>query len=318
MGLELRNPIIVSASPLTNTIENIRTCEKEGAGALVFQSLFEEQILNELDVQLDKDEMYFWYPKAAEQIKSITKNQLIRSYLNRIEQAKEEVSIPVIASVNCFSAGEWISFSKEIENAGADALELNIATHIPHDHKMDGRQLEENHIQIVRKVKEQINIPVAVKIAPFYTNIIDTTLKMEKAGADALVLFNRFYLHDIDIDNISVESGDYFSQPSELLPVLRWVGILSDKLTCDIAATTGIHDYQGAVKQLLAGANAAQVCSVLYEKGLGEIRVILHEMKAWMEKKRIHSVTDLSSKIMDDRIQSAKFEQLQFIRKNTA
>lgn len=316
MGLTLKNPLVVSSSPLTMDLENLRACESHGASAVVLRSLYEEQIRNEMEDRLDKDDMYFWYPEAAGHIKNISKGQTLRPYLNYIEKAKNEISIPVIASINCFSAGNWIDFSKEIEKAGADALELNVSTHLPYDETMDGAQLEKMLYEIVSKVKEQVAIPVSVKMGPYFTNIIGAASRLEASGVDALVVFYRFFRPDIDIERLEVTSESYLSAPEELSDSLRWVGILSRHVQCDLAANTGIHGYEGVVKQLLAGATVTQFCSVLYIQGLAYIASILEDLKWWMKQKHFVSIEDFRGSIVDDKLNNARFEQLQFIRKN--
>ncbi|MEX2602983.1 MAG: dihydroorotate dehydrogenase-like protein, partial [Gracilimonas sp.] len=315
LGLKLRNPLVVSASPLTSTVENIKACEEEGIGAVVLRSLFEEEINAELEGKLDNEDMYFWYPEAADHIKKLSKKQVTLPYLKLIEKAKQETSIPIIASVNCFSAGSWVKFARNIQKAGADALELNLATHIPHDDKIKEEHLTQTLTAIVKNVKKKLDIPVAVKIGHYYSNIIGTACELERAGADGLVIFNRFYRPDIDIESMEVISDNTLSSPKELTYALRWVGVLSQHVSCDIAASTGIHDYQGVVKQLLAGATVTQICSVLYLKGIKEISQILKDLEVWMDKKRFESVDDFRGKITDSRLNSAKFEQLQFIQK---
>lgn len=316
LGLDLRNPLVVSASPLTNNIENIRTCERHGIGAVVLRSLFEEQINDELESRLDQEDMYFWYPEAADHIKKISESQMLRPYLRLIEKAKKETEIPVIASVNCFSAGKWVVFARNIQDAGADALELNVSTHLPYDEKLEGVRMEHIILDIVKKVKEQIDIPVAVKINPYFSNLIATAKEMEQTGADGLVVFNRFYRPDIDIENLEVIADNYLSVPREMTHSLRWIGVLSKHVTCDLAASTGIHGYEGVVKQLLAGATVTQLCSVLYEHGLEHISLILKGLEGWMQEKGFSSVDEFRGRITDDKLNSAKFEQIQFIEKN--
>ena len=318
LGLELQNPLVMSASPLSNNMDNLRACDEHGIGAVVFQSLFEEQIQNEMDARLDKDDMYFWYPEAAGLVKDLSSEQMIKPYLKRIETAKKEVSMPVIASINCYSAGSWTMFAKNIEEAGADALELNVATRLPYEEEMDDRRMEQMQSEIIAAVKQQISIPVAVKIGPYYTNIIRAARKMVDAGADGLVLFNRFYQPDIDIDEIAMASDNYMSAPEEMLQSLRWIGILSPQLSCDFAASTGIHSYEQVVKQLLAGATVAQICTTLYKRGLDYIPWILEDLKGWMSEKGFVSVEEFRGRIADDRLSSPKFEQIQFIKKNVS
>lgn len=316
MGLKLRNPLVVSASPLTCKLDSIKSCEEHGAGAVVLRSLFEEEIYDEIEGHLEKDDMYFWYPEAADHIKKISKEQATQPYLKLIESAKKETSIPIIASVNCFSSGDWVKFAKNIENAGADALELNVATHLPYDDKMKAGELENLLSSIVKKVKKQINIPVAVKIGHYYTNLISVAHNLENAGADALVVFNRFYRPDIDINNLKVVGDNHLSSPREVTYSLRWVAVMSRHVSCDIAASTGIHEYDGVVKQILAGAAVTQLCSVLYLKGIKHLENIIKDLERWMNDQNFHAIDDFRGKVSDDRLSSVKFEQIQFIEKS--
>ena len=317
MGLELRNPLVVSASPLTMDLENVRACEAHGAGAVVLRSLYEEQIVNELEGRLDQEDMYHWYPEAAEHVKKISRTQTLRPYLRYIEKVRDEVSLPVIASINCFTPGSWTSFAEEVQKAGAHALELNVATHLPGAGEEPAElEPEQNVRAIMDEVKKHVDIPVAVKIGPYYTNIVRFAKGMEQAGADALVIFNRYYRPDIDIGQLEVTSENYLSSPGEMSQSLRWVGVLSRQVTCDLAANTGVHDYEGVVKQLLAGAAVTQFCSVLYIQGLGYIATMLEDLKWWMKQKRFASVDDFRGMIVDEKINSEKFEQIHFLRKN--
>jgi len=317
MGLELKNPLVVSASPLTMDIENVRACEAHGAGAVVLRSLYEEQIVNELQGRLDEEDMYHWYPEAAEHVKKISKGQTLRPYLSYIEKVRNEVSFPVIASINCFTPGSWTSFAEEVQKAGAHALELNVATHIPGAGVEPVAQEPEQNIQaIIAEVKKRVDIPVAVKIGPYFSNLIGAARAMEQAGADALVIFNRYYRPDIDIEELEVTSENYLSSPGEMSQSLRWVGVLSKYVSCDLAANTGVHDYEGVVKQLLAGATVTQFCSVLYIQGIGYITNMLEDLKWWMKQKRFASVDDFRGMIVDDKINSEKFEQIHFLRRN--
>ncbi len=317
MGLELRNPLVVSASPLTMDLENVRACEAHGAGAVVLRSLYEEQIVNELEGRLDQEDMYHWYPEAAEHVKKISRTQTLRPYLRYIEKVRDEVSLPVIASINCFTPGSWTSFAEEVQKAGAHALELNVATHLPGAGEEPAElEPEQNVRAIMDEVKKHVDIPVAVKIGPYYTNIVRFAKDMEQTGADALVIFNRYYRPDIDIEQLEVTSENYLSSPGEMSQSLRWVGVLSRQVTCDLAANTGVHDYEGVVKQLLAGATVIQFCSVLYLQELSYIANVLEDLKWWMKQKRFASVDDFRGMIVDEKINSEKFEQIHFLRKN--
>ncbi len=316
MGMELQSPIIIGASRITNEINNIKKCESYGAGAVVLKSLFEEQIIAEIDESLKDDSMYFWYPQAAEFVKSISKEHGIKEYLKLIEEAKSAVSIPVIASINCVGGGEWVTFAKKIEEAGADALELNIYI-VPFDEKANCKTVSDTYKSIVEGVKKATSLPVAVKIGHNLTNITKMEKTLTKAGADALVLFNRPYTPDIDIENITVVSDNYYSTPAEISQSLRWISILSENTNTDLSASTGIHDHTGVIKQLLAGATTTQICSALYKHGLKQIGKTVKGLETWMKKKNYESIDDFRGKIHEQKKNTAAFERIQFIEKTT-
>ncbi len=316
MGIELKSPIIVGASRITSQISNIKKSESYGAGAVVLKSLFEEQIVAEIDEKLKNDDMYFWYPQAADFVKSISTEHGVQEYLKLIQDAKKAVSIPIIASINCVSGGEWVKFAKKIEEAGADALELNIAI-VPFDEQANCKTISDIFSSIVKGVKKEVNIPVSVKIAPNLTNIPKMTKTITKAGADGLVLFNRLYCPDIDIENQTVVPDNYYSTPAEISQSLRWMSVLSDDATIDLSASTGIHDHTGVIKQLLAGATTTQVCSTLYKHGLKQVAKTIKGLEAWMKKKHYESIDDFRGKINEQKKNTAAFERIQFIEKTT-
>ncbi|MDP3462954.1 MAG: dihydroorotate dehydrogenase-like protein, partial [Bacteroidales bacterium] len=241
MGLNLKNPIIVSSSKLTGNIENIKSCAKAGAGAIVLKSLFEEQIMAKAEAGLKRNDMYFWYPEASDYVVNISKGGGVQDYLKLIKQAKKEVSIPVIASINCVSPVEWPSFAAKIQEAGADGIELNMAI-FPFDRNISSQQIEDTYIDILLAVKKEVSIPVAVKIGPSFTNMMAMTWRLAESGADALVLFNRFYNPDVDIASMKVVADNVFSGPDEKSIPMRWIALLSaGKIPTDLAANTGIH-----------------------------------------------------------------------------
>lgn len=310
MGLELKNPIIVSSSGLTSSINKIKKMEEFGAGAIVLKSLFEEQINYETGTLLEGND----YPEAEDYIRTYSKNNSVVEYINLIKEAKKAVSIPIIASINCISANDWTDFAKEIEEAGADAIELNIFI-LPSD-KEDSFSYEKRYFEIVKKVKEQTSLPIAVKIGSHFTNLIQFTEQLSAVGADAIVLFNRFYEPDIDIDNMKFCSAEIFSSPSDIRHSLRWVGLISGKLPkIQISASTGIHDAKGVAKQLLAGAITAQICSTLYNHSLEEIRTIISELEKWMIGKGYNSINDFRGKFSSEKQKDASiYQRSQFMK----
>ena len=316
MGLSIRNPIIVGSSSLTNTMRNVKKCEVAGAGALVLKSLYEEQILANSDNLVEKDDMYQWYPEAMEYINNISIENGIDSYLELVKNAKKEVDIPVIASINCFSSKSWIAFSHELENAGADAIELNINI-IPENDQSKSAAIEKGYYDILKSVKRIVKIPIAVKMGCNFTNIKLVAKNFDKYGASALVLFNRFYRPDIDIDYLHMTTRDTLSGSEEITQSLRWIALLSDKLNCDMVASTGIHDAGGIIKQLLAGATAIQVCSALYENGIYYIGELISELQAWMARKGFNNIDDFRGFIQKDLHNSLSWERIHFMKKSS-
>lgn len=313
MGLKLRNPIIVSSSSLTNTVDKIKRCEEAGAGAVVLKSLFEEQI----EAQTEEIEQEAWpypHPEAFDYVRQMGMRLGQDEYLKLIEQAKEAVSIPVIASLNCITPKWWNSYAQEIARAGADAIELNIAI-LPSDPDRDTQEIEKTYVRIVEGVRRKVELPVAAKIGPYFTSLPQLARELRIAGASALVLFNRFYQLDIDIEKLKLTPGYHLSSPDEIYLPLRWIAILSTQVGCELAASTGIHDGSGVIKQLLAGAQAVQVCSNLYQKGMGRIKVMLQELAEWMEKHGYTSIEEFRGKMcMEVSEKPEYYERLQYIK----
>ena len=314
MGFSLKNPIIVGSSGLTNSVENIREFEKIGAAAVVLKSLFEEQINHMIAKTMHSQADSFSYPEADDYISNYTRDNDIDVYLKLIKGAKEAVDIPVIASINCISSADWVSFASRIQEAGADGLELNIFI-LPSDPKRDAAQNEAVYFDIIEKVKKEVTIPVAIKISSYFSGLANMALKMSWTGIKGMVLFNRFFSPDIDIDNFKVTATNVFSQPEELAMSLRWVAMLSSRLHCDVAASTGIHDGSAVIKQLLVGAKAVQIASVLYKKGFSEIGNMLKELESWMDKHNFKNLDDFVGKMSIKEVDNpAAFERVQFMK----
>lgn len=311
LGLSLKNPLIISSSGLTDSVEKIRRFEELGAGAVVLKSLFEEQISFEAHMQVQNGV----YPEAHDYIMHYAKGNSVDEYLRLIESAKKTVKIPVIASINCMKAAEWVSFARDIEKAGADALELNIFF-LALQKEMTSEKIEKLYYELVSRVREVTPIPLAVKIGHQFTNLPAVVNNLYVRGARGVVLFNRFYEPDIDIGNLKLTSSDVFSSPSDIRQSLRWVGIISDKVEkIDIAASTGVHDGKALIKQILAGARVVQICSVLYRKGEEQVGVILDELTAWMKKKDFRSLEEFRGKLSYSHIPDPSvYERSQFMK----
>ncbi len=314
MGLHLNNPIIVGSSSLTGNVKSVEKCVKNGAGGIVLKSLYEEQILSDSDTLINQDEMYLWYPEAFEYVNKLSKEEGIDQYLNLIKVCKKAVSVPIIASINCISPEEWPKFSNELENAGADALELNI-TIFPDSDTLSCTEIGEQHIKIIHAVCRNVKIPVAAKISFYQSNIKMMARKIAKAGAKGLVLFNRYYRPDIDIEKMVLTKEETLSVPEESTLSLRWVGLLSGHIPCDLVGSTGIHNASGIIKQLLAGASAVQVCSALYKYGIYYLRTLIEELEIWMRRKGFSSIDEFRGLINQDSKNSASWERIHFMEK---
>lgn len=314
MGFKLKNPIIAGSSGLNKTVENLQNLEKHGAAAIVLKSLFEEQIMHKINKVYNDSNQAFAYTEADDYISNYTREKDVSDYLSLIEAGKKVVNIPIIASINCVSASEWITFAKKMESAGADGLELNVFI-LPSDPKRDGLQNEQVYFDIVTQVMRQVSIPLAVKVSYYFSGLAKTALKLSWTGIAGMVLFNRFYSPDIDIEKFEVVSTNVFSTKEELSTSLRWVAMLSDRLHCDVAASTGVHDGAAVVKQLLAGAKAVQIASVLYKNGFGAIGEMTQFIEQWMDRHNFKTTNEfigkLSLKMADN---PAAYERVQFMK----
>ena len=315
MGLDLPNPVIVGSSSLTNSVKKIERLEKAGAGAVVLKSLFEEQILVDKGKLIRQEEMYFWYPEAIEFVNQSMKGAGIESYIQLISDTKKTVTIPVIASINCVTDREWPSSAKELELAGVDALELNIAI-FPFNKEITAEAIEDQYVSIVKAVKKEIRIPVAVKIGPYFTNIQRITYKLQQAGADAIVLFNRFFSPNLNIHRMTITNENMFSSPEEMALTLRWVGLVSSEVKCDIGASTGIHTSGDVIRQLLMGAATTQICSTLYHNGSNYLKTIIDGLTKWMTEHGFNKINDFKGLISENKVNRPSFERLQFMKKS--
>ena len=315
LGLKLKNPIVAASSGLTSSVEKIVELEKAGIGAIVLKSIFEEQINGEVTSMLSKDTQNSGYPEAEDYIKGYLRDNTIKKHIELIESAKKAVNIPVIASVNCVSPDEWTSFSKDFQDAGADALELNIF-YIPTDRHEKPGVVEQLYIDVLRKVKSQVSIPVAVKFGIYHSNILGMAEKLKANGASGIVMFNRFYEPDINVDTLELTSSEVFSSPSDIRRSLRWVGMVSSAVSnLDIAASTGIHDGNAVLKQLLAGAQVAQLCSTLYLHGVNVVPEMLTVISDFMKKWNFKKIDDFRGRLSYKNIPDPMlYERSQFMK----
>jgi len=311
LGLKLKNPVLVSSSGLTDSVEKIRKLEELGAGGVVLKSLFEEQIQYEAGNLMKHSD----YPEAADYIRNYTMSHSLDEYLTLIESAKKAVRIPVIASVNCISASKWISFSREIESAGADALEVNVFI-LPTDPNQAGSGYEQVYYDLVTQLKEILSIPLAIKLGNQFSNILHLIKQMYNRRADGVVLFNRFYAPDINITGLKLISSEVFSSPTDIRQTLRWIGIVSGKIDgIDIAASTGIHDSHAIIKQILAGASAVQVCSTLYKNGIEQLPELVSGVEEWMDEHNYRKIEDFKGILSYENISDPlTYERSQFMK----
>lgn len=312
-GLTLENPVIAASSGLTGTIESVKKTVEHQPGAIVLKSLFEEQIV--VDAQAGVQANQYDYPESADYIRNYTRSHSIANYLELIEGSKKIATMPVIASINCVSGSEWTAFAKNIENAGADALELNISV-LPSNSNISGEEIEKRYFDILQKVNDKVRIPVTLKMSNNSSGLAALILKLDWTGfLKGFTLFNRHYCPDIDITNMKMTSAPVFSTPTDYAETLRWVAMMSGKLKNDIVATTGIHDGKTAVKFLLAGARAVQIASVMYKKGPAVIAEIKNDIADWMESKEFKTIDDFRGKFsMDKATNPEVFERIQFMK----
>lgn len=316
LGLELKNPIIAGSSGMTGTLEGIKNMEKAGAGAVVMKSLFEEEILLEAKEQIKEAErnplIYSGLSETLDYLDLHVRKDNLEKYLQLIKDTKHAVSIPVIGSINCISTEDWIHFTRKMEEAGADALELNIFLN-PADFK--SKKFEQAYFKIIAKVLNTVKVPVSVKISKYFTRLGLSVRALSETGIGGLVMFNRFYAPDIDIEKMELSSPKMFSSPEELNETLRWVAILSERVNVNIAASTGIHSGEDVIKMLLAGANAVQVVSSLYKNGPQQINKMLETVDAWMSGQGYDSIEQFRGKISRKYgADPAAFERMQFMK----
>ncbi|MCD4817499.1 MAG: dihydroorotate dehydrogenase-like protein [Candidatus Cloacimonetes bacterium] len=312
MGLNLKNPIIVGSCGLTGTLEGVMEMEENGAGAVVLKSLFEEQIT--MEISNSTTNLYTQHTEANDYFRYYEKMYHVEKYIDLIKQCKSKTSIPIIASINCRTADDWTTFAKKIEKSGADGLELNIFL-LPSDSDRENQISEQLYIDIIRKVKENIKIPIALKIGYYFTNLATFINRLSQQEVEALVLFNRFFSSDIDIDDEKIIIGNSFSTPIEYLIPLRWIALLSDNTDCDLCATTGIHSGKSVIKQLLAGAQAVQMVSSLYLNKSEHLKKVLSDLENWMATKNYKSISDFRGKLSQSQIKDPSlFERVQFMK----
>lgn len=311
-GLTLRNPLIVGSSGLTSKVERNKGLEEAGAGAIVLKSLFEEQIEAQSDVLMqDAGD----YPEAADYVRHYVKANHSEEYLTLIRESKAQCSIPIIASVNCYKSDSWVDFARQIEAAGADALELNVF-YLCTDLHTTGSEVLDIYTSILKQVKKQISIPVIMKIGKGFSNIPSVVHALQGHGADGIVLFNRYYQPDIDIHTRQIISGQVFSSHSDLSDTIRWTALVSGVLPdVSLAASTGVHEWKDVIKCILAGSSAVQLCSTVYKNGTEVVSQMLSSVKEWMEQQKYRSIDEFRGQLSFSKAPHASmYERTQFMK----
>ncbi|MFH1184214.1 MAG: dihydroorotate dehydrogenase-like protein [Chloroflexota bacterium] len=316
LGLRLKNPLVASASPLSKRKEEVQRLEASGIAAVVMHSLFEEQIIHEsleLDHYLSRSADSS--PEASSYLPDTGEYSLLpEKYLEHVSKVKKAAGIPVIGSLNGVSKGGWVRYARLIQDAGADALELNLY-YLAIDPALTARELEDAQVELVAAVKSSITIPLAVKLSPFYTCLPNFIQRLAGAGADGIVLFNRFYQPDFDLEELAVAHTLDLSSPAELRLPLRWISILHGTIRSDLALTTGVHDHQGVLKAMMAGARVAMLASELLQRGAGRVAELLSDLTAWMTEREYASIKQMQGSMSQQSVaEPAAFERANYMK----
>jgi dihydroorotate dehydrogenase (fumarate) len=322
LGLNLKNPLVASASPLSQKAETVRELEHAGIAAVVMYSLFEEQIIYD-SLRLDRDlsqgtesfaEALTYFPDLASYTDLNQYSIGPEDYIENLHELKNAVDIPIIGSLNGISTGGWIEYASKIEGAGADALELNIYN-LPTDPEISSQTIEAEYLELVRSIRASIKIPIAIKLSPFFTALPNFARQLVDAGADGLVLFNRFYQPDFDLDELEVVPRLVLSTSQELRLPLRWIAILYGRVSADFALTTGIHTARDVLKATMAGASASMAASTLLKYGIEQVSEILHGVQSWMEENEYDSINQMKGSMSQQAVaEPAAFERANYIR----
>ena len=316
MGIDLDNPLIVSSSGITGRVGSIERCANAGAGAVVLKSMFEEIIVAEAE---DFNDLITSSPSAHPEMYDYVRADVgMRlgplSYLEFIEKTRKKVNIPVIASINCTSARWWVPYARKIESAGADGVELNIS-HFPGGSREESEVIEKQYAEIVHEVSSAISIPVSAKIGFYFTSLGNVMADMAAAGARALVLFNRYHAVDVDLESKSLVPAIKYSSPEEFTLPLRWIGFAAQNLSCDVSASTGVHDAETMLKMLMVGATTVQVCSTLYRNGPGYIKELLTELCSWLDENGYTSVDEIRGlALRNSQAEQALLTRMQYVK----
>jgi dihydroorotate dehydrogenase (fumarate) len=314
LGLKLKNPLIAGSSPLTASLDNLKRCEDAGMSAVVLKSIFEEQIEMDGESAADINDAYLTHADAYGFMKSASMERHIDAYLTLLEDAKRTLEIPVIASINCRQSGSWIEYANRFAACGADAIELNHYV-VAADVEVDGSAIEKEYLSLVKAARKQIKLPLSLKMGPSFSSLANMMRRFDEYSIDGVVLFNRFYSPDIDINKMTLVPAQMLSSKDEYALSLRWTALMSEEVRYDICASTGIYSGSTVIKQLLAGAKAVQLCSVLLKQGLGSVANIEAELVQWMDSHAYSSIADFNGKLAQERMSDpAKWERVQYMK----
>jgi dihydroorotate dehydrogenase (fumarate) len=312
-GLDLKSPVIAASSSMTGHAEQVIKLAEAGAGAIVLKSIFEEEIYHELQEELSLRSEMHSDPEYMDYFDYVIKEDNLKKYVRLISEVKAKTNVPIVASINCVSSGDWMLFARKIQEAGADALELNMFI-TPSDASKTSECNEQFYFDTIQKVLQVIQIPVTVKISHYFSNLAGMVQKLSVSGIAGITIFNRFYNPDIDIQEQSIVVADVLSSPNDYLMPLKWTGILSGISKCDLAATTGIHSAETALKFLLAGASAVQVASVLYKNGPSVIKKMNQEISDWMDQKGYQTLAGFKGSLSQTTTSAQAWERVQFMK----
>lgn len=314
LGLKIQSPIVAGSSGLTKSIDKIEALARSGAGAVVLKSIFEEEIVFEHEDILKEAREAGVHMEQFDYYDFHLRGEKLNEYVSLIREAKARVKIPVIASINCVYSHEWVAFASQLQDAGADAIELNMFF-LPSDFSRTSQEQERMYFAVIEKLTAAVSIPIALKISHYFSSLGQVIQRLSQTGVAGLVLFNRFFSPDIDIEKLDVKSSFVFSTPAELAMPLRWIGIMANKVSCDLIASTGVHDGEAVIKLLLAGATAVQTASVLYRKGPEQIAEMLDTLRAWMERHNYASLSDFRGRMSQEATSNpAVYERVQFMK----
>lgn len=314
LGLTLPSPIIAGSSGLTKSLKVLQQCEAAGAGAVVLKSIFEEQIVADGEGAIPRGEHSLWHTEAYEYIRDYGQENAVSDFLDLVRDAKKSLRIPVIASVHCLTPGKWTDFISRLQKAGADAIELNVNV-LSSDTRLTGAQMEETYYHLAETLGKMTTIPISLKLGYHFSSMAAVLFRLSHSGIKGLVLFNRPFFPDFDVEKMELIAGPSISGPQEYLMPLRWISMVSGRAGCDLCASTGIHDGKTAVKLLLAGASSVQVVSALYDKGISQLEVMNNDIRTWMEAHGHARIEDFKGRMRQSESHNpAAYERVQFMR----